>query len=242
MLLLGQVFFGKDVLDALPCGVAVTNSLGYIILWNQHMAELTGISPHQAEGELIFRWFPELETMAVNARVPFYRSGRRVHFRVQSQAVAQGRSWAFQAEDTQVPEALQADLVSMVSHEVRVPLTSIKGFVDTLLRSRDQLNEEQQVRFLTIIKNQADRLSRLVEDLLSMARLQSGRMRNLPEGVQVRPVLERVLENLAQVSNSHSLLWEITPDLPSVWADEDRLEQIFTNLLDNAFKSYIMIH
>ncbi|WP_245395666.1 PAS domain-containing protein [Anthocerotibacter panamensis] len=224
----------REILDSLPCGVVVTDASNCVILWNQTMAEITGINPHQAEGELIFRWFPELETLAVNARVPFHRNGQMLQ--VQKRFLTEGHSWTFQPGSVEPLDSAQIDFVSTVSHELRIPLTSIKGFVDTLLRSRAQLNEEQQVKFLNIIKQQADRLTRLAEDLLTMSRIQSGRVRSLPEGLQVREAVERILENLTQKALDHMLVWDIPDDLPPVWADRDRLEQIFTNLLDNAFK------
>ncbi|MGD9581965.1 MAG: histidine kinase dimerization/phospho-acceptor domain-containing protein, partial [Vampirovibrionia bacterium] len=65
----------------------------------------------------------------------------------------------------------QVDFVSTVSHELRTPMTSIKGFADTLLSAGDQLTKEQQTRFINIIKSQADRLTRLVENLLTVSRL-----------------------------------------------------------------------
>ncbi|WP_287129793.1 cell wall metabolism sensor histidine kinase WalK [Candidatus Cyanaurora vandensis] len=198
------------------------------------MAEITGISPHQAGGELIFHWFPELETLALNARVSFYRREQRTELNFQQRGIELGR-WTYQ-EAPQDLNALHADFVATVSHELRIPLTSIKGFVDTLLRSRQQLSEEQQVHFLTIIKDQADRLTRMVEDLLVMSKIESGHLPNLAEGVCIREVLERTLAALAQKAASHKLVCDLAADLPKVWADRDRLEQIFVNLLDNALK------
>ncbi len=218
--------------DILPCGLVVTDLRGYVLLWNHYMAEITGLGAQQMHGELIFQWFPELETVAVNARVPFSRNNRQLFLQTRSQSLDQGHMWTFLSE----VEPRKIDFASVVSHELRIPLTSIKGFVDTLLRSRDQLNEEQQVRFLTIIKNQADRLTRLVEDILLMSQAQSDYPPDIINPVAIEPVLRRILENLPSQCGDHPVIWEVPEDLPVVCADEDRLEQIFLNLLDNAFK------
>ncbi len=235
MLLLNEVPFEREVINCLPLGVVVTDTSARVILWNSVMTEITGISPHQAEGELIFRWFPEIETQAVNARVPFQRGENLLHLQAQSRTTQRGRVWTFEPEaPTRTNEPI--DFVSMVSHELRTPLTSIKGFIDTLLRSRDHLNEEQQVRFLNIVKNQADRLTRLVEDLLLLSRIQSGQLRPTGLGIALQEVLPRLLENLAQTTEDHKLIIELPDDALLVQADSDRLEQILTNLIDNACK------
>lgn len=236
MLLTSPAFFSQGLFDDLPVGVVVLDRFDRIHYWNQTMAELTGITPHQAEGELIFRWFPELESVALNARIPFYRPDHPIVLRVHRRVVPQGQILTFQTDEPPSLDPKQADFVSLVSHELRTPLTSIKGFVDTLLRSRQQLSEEQQVHFLSIIKNQADRLTRLVEDLLVMSKMQSGSLRDVSEGIPIAQILERTLENLAQKVLGHTIVWQLAPNLPKVWADRDRLEQIFTNLLDNACK------
>jgi len=97
----------------------------------------------EESGVVVIHWFPEVAGLTVPHRVPFRR---------------RQRSCLIQRS------AEQVEFASSVSRELRIPLTSIKGFVDTLLRSRDQLTEEQQLHFLEIIKDQADCLTRWVED------------------------------------------------------------------------------
>ncbi len=130
----------------------------------------------------------------------------------------------------------QTEFVSTVSHELRTPLTSIKGFADTILRSGDRLDPAQQRRYVGIIKDQADRLTRLVEDLLAVSRLESKKMQLTIRAIDLPEAIERVLRNLADKIGSHRMIVDITPGLPPVWADADRLEQILTNLIDNAIK------
>ncbi len=130
----------------------------------------------------------------------------------------------------------QIDFVSTVSHELRTPLTSIKGFADTILRAGERLDVSQQRRYVGIIKEQADRLTRLVEDLLAVSRLESKRLQLTIRSISFAETLERVLMNLSEKSSHHKIVQDIPPGLPAVWADADRLEQILTNLVDNAVK------
>jgi two-component system phosphate regulon sensor histidine kinase PhoR len=130
----------------------------------------------------------------------------------------------------------QTDFVSTVSHELRTPLTSIKGFADTILRAGDRLDVSQQRRYVGIIKDQADRLTRLVEDLLAVSRLESKRLQLTNRAIDLQDAVERVHLNLAEKAEKHRLVIDIPAGLPPVWADADRLEQILTNLIDNAIK------
>ena len=130
----------------------------------------------------------------------------------------------------------QTEFVSTVSHELRTPLTSIKGFADTILRSGDKIEPTQQRRYIGIIKDQADRLTRLVEDLLAVSRLESKKMQLTIRAIDLNETVQRVQRNLADKARNHKIVNKIPTGLPHVWADADRLEQILTNLIDNAIK------
>ncbi len=130
----------------------------------------------------------------------------------------------------------QTEFVSTVSHELRTPLTSIKGFADTILRAGDRIDASAQRRYIGIIKDQADRLTRLVEDLLAVSRLESRRMQLTIRALSLEEAVQRVCENLAEKSKRHQIAVRIPSGLLPVWADADRLEQILTNLIDNAIK------
>jgi len=128
------------------------------------------------------------------------------------------------------------DFVSTVSHELRTPLTSIKGFADTLLTAGDKLDKEQQMRFIGIIKSQIDRLARLVENLLTVSRLESKKDKSIYKAINFKEFITGILRGIAPKSQDHQINTEITPGLPAIWADSDKLEQIMTNLIDNAVK------
>ncbi len=130
----------------------------------------------------------------------------------------------------------QTEFVSTVSHELRTPLTSIKGFADTILRAGEKLDKAQQRRYIGIIKDQADRLTRLVEDLLAVSRLESKKLQLTMRAIDLREAIERVLRNLGDKAGNHRIVTDLPASLPPIWADADRVEQILTNLIDNAIK------
>jgi PAS domain S-box-containing protein len=130
----------------------------------------------------------------------------------------------------------QTEFVSTVSHELRTPLTSIKGFADTILRAGDRLDVSQQRRYIGIIKDQADRLTRLVEDILAVSRLESKKLQLTIRAIDLKEAIERVIQNLSDKGKNHKLHMQVPAGLTPVWGDADRLEQILTNLIDNAIK------
>ncbi len=131
----------------------------------------------------------------------------------------------------------QSEFISTVSHELRTPITSIKGFASTLLSAKQKIDEEKRNKYLRIIREQADRLSRLVEDLLAVSRLESRKLQLTIHPVLLKPIIENVCEVVGSKHKySHDVSIVCPADLPEVWVDNDRLEQILTNLIDNAFK------
>ncbi len=142
---------------------------------------------------------------------------------------------AYVAQTNSVQQA-QTEFVSTVSHELRTPLTSIKGFADTILRAQSKLDASQLRRYVGIIKDQADRLTRLVENLLAVSRLESKKMQLAIRAIDLNDAVRRVCQNLAVKSLNHNIVINIPSHIPQVFADADRLEQILTNLIDNAIK------
>jgi len=138
-------------------------------------------------------------------------------------------------------DRMKSSFVAMASHELRTPLTAIKGFSSTLLDGLDEdlYSKEDQREFLGIVVHECDRLRRLIDDLLNTSRIEAGESLspNYTE-FQLRPLLERVVRVQQQATTGgHAVSLKIHNDLPeTVIADEDKLDQIFTNLLGNAIK------
>lgn len=132
----------------------------------------------------------------------------------------------------------KSEFVSTVSHELRTPLTSIKGYTDLLhARAVGTINEEQE-RFLSIIKKNADRLTALINDLLDMSRIETGRVKLQIEPVNLADVIREVAELLREQIEGKKLRLELdlSDEVPEVKGDRTRLVQIVTNLVSNAFK------
>jgi signal transduction histidine kinase len=136
-------------------------------------------------------------------------------------------------------DRMQREWVSTVSHELRTPMTSIKGYADLLVLGAVGQISESQREFLNIIKNNADRLSVLVNDLLDISRIETGRLKLDIKPIDPYELVETVVNNLygrrEQEGKEIDIQAELPEDLPLMSGDIDRVTQILTNLLDNAF-------
>lgn len=132
-------------------------------------------------------------------------------------------------------ERTREEFVANVSHELRTPLSLIKGYVETLLDGARN-NPEVAERFLKIIERNANRLDLLIQDLLTISALESGRMKLNLQPMDLRAVMEKVLGDLRGKAEDKRV--KLTNELPllPVRADANRLEQVFANLVDNAIK------
>ena len=132
-------------------------------------------------------------------------------------------------------ERLRAEFLAMVSHELRVPLTSIKGSAATVLDDPSAVNDAGRVRqFFRIINQQADHMSGLINDLLDVARVQTGTLRVNPEPASVAELVEQARHSFSGGEGADNLRIELPPDLPPVMADRMRIVQVLGNLLSNA--------
>jgi signal transduction histidine kinase len=129
----------------------------------------------------------------------------------------------------------RSDLVATVAHELRSPLTGVKGFVQALLNRWDKLNDEQKKLMLTTVSVDSDRLSRLIAELLDVARLDTGRLQLHPRPSDAGVLTERVVHSVRQTT-SRPIELRADPDLPSVTVDPDKFTQVVTNLVENAIR------
>jgi PAS domain S-box-containing protein len=135
-------------------------------------------------------------------------------------------------------DKMKSDFVSNVSHELRTPLTSIKGSVDNMLDGLTGALNEKQIRYLSRIKSNTDRLSRLINDLLDLSRIESGRVEVRPTTFSVTVLAAEVAEQLKHLATEKLIRIEVpSADLgTTVWADRDKVIQILINLIGNAVK------
>jgi len=129
----------------------------------------------------------------------------------------------------------KSDLIDTVSHEFRTPLTSIRGYASSLLRHDIQIDEESRKKSLKIIKSQAERLSRMVEDLLVIPDIESSTLRMDYKELNIKNIIETSILSTSKIDTSIFDV-NINEQIPTIYSDEDRLTQIFINLLENALK------
>jgi signal transduction histidine kinase len=128
-------------------------------------------------------------------------------------------------------------LISTVAHELRSPLTSVKGFTATLLRRWDRFTDDQKRFMLETIEHDADRVTRLITELLDISRIDAGRLEVRRQPVDVAAATRRHVDRMvASGHDSQRFDVRAEPDLPEVWADPDRLDQVLANLLENAVR------
>lgn len=129
----------------------------------------------------------------------------------------------------------RSDLVATVAHELRSPLTGVKGFVATLLSKWDKLNDDQKQLMLETVNADADRLTRLIAELLDVARIDTGRLSLFPRPLDFGPAVERALLSV-RAGTGREISLEVAGELPQVHADPDKLVQVVTNLVENAVR------
>ena len=254
----------RAVLDAVSEGIILVSSDRRLLSVNQRFAEFFGVRPDEVLG----RRFDELQFLIeqifvdpgkFRALVTGTASDTEQQF---TQIVAQqwpkprelelfstpvrtpdsehlGRLYVFRdvTHEREV-DRMKSEFVSLVSHELRTPLTSIKGYIDLLMDGdAGELTEEQQ-EYLEVAKNNADRLVALINDLLDVSRIESGRIELHPAPLDLTRLISDVAQSLRpQIEGKgHHLILELSEDLPAVLGDSDRVTQILTNLLSNAYK------
>lgn len=134
-------------------------------------------------------------------------------------------------------DRLKDEFVAMVSHELRTPLTSIRSFAE-ILRDTPDLPDDKRARFLDVVVRESQRLSRLIEEILDLARLESGRMTLHPERLDLAALARHSVEAVQRLQEERGVALEVAIEAENapVVGDPDRLEQVIINLLDNAGK------
>ncbi len=178
--------------------------------------------------EVVTQRWPQFRELDLQSRSVITKHGRYL-----------GRLYVFRdvTHEREV-DRMKTQFVSMVSHELRTPLTSIKGFTEMILdEDFGEINEEQR-EFLGIVESNADRLISLVNDLLDISRIESGRVQLKRELVDVEEMITIVVATLEHLiaEKAQALEVVVEQDLPPVELDRDRIVQVLTNLLSNAYK------
>jgi PAS domain S-box-containing protein len=133
-------------------------------------------------------------------------------------------------------EELQSTFLSVISHELQTPIAIIKGYADLLSEPDETLPPETMRQKMATIAAEADRLSKMVENLLYASRIQAGGLKLKLEPVALALLAQRVVQRLDSLSPIHTVRAAAPPDLPPVLADYERLEEVLVNLVENAIK------
>ncbi len=139
------------------------------------------------------------------------------------------------AEAARREERLRTALLDSVTHELRTPLTAIKASVTSLL-SQPQLTEEQRRELTVVIDEESDRLNRLIDEALEMAKLDAGEIELTLEPCHMREIVDAAIEESKHALDSHQVELRVPTDLPAVRVDFSRIKQVLAHLLDNAAK------
>ncbi len=249
----------EAIIASIADGVVVVGPDGRVEMWNRAAAAMTGVSSRQALRrtlkELLRTEFGEAEDAAFEALQAASAEGIGVEIRLGrgdreiwlSARAAQlrdpvedrvGTIYALRdvSEDRELDQ-LKSDFVATVSHELRTPLTSIYGFAETLLRGDVSFPDEDRRTFLTYIASESERLTRLVDGLLSVTRLEAGGVELELADIDVADVLrEIVVRQTERVRDTHTFELSVPGEPLVVAADRDKLRQIVLNLVDNAIK------
>ena len=125
--------------------------------------------------------------------------------------------------------------ISTVSHELRTPLTSIRGFSQTMLASWDKLDDESKKKFIKIIEEQSNRLIHLVENMLSVTKLQNGNKIVYNE-MNIKMPVEQIISVVKSQYPNQKFEFNYENHLPNIFVDRDKFQQIMTNLIENSAK------
>jgi signal transduction histidine kinase len=233
--------------------ITVTSTFGLTALWfwiaaflafTRPLAQLTQATTNMSQGDLkqkvntsylLFRdeitiLSENFNAMAENLSDSYASLEEKVEQRTHQLAEARDEAVAANKSKT--------EFVSVVSHELKLPMTSIKGYSDLMLAGATGPLNENQTGFLTTIRNNVNRMATLVSDLADISRIESGNLRLEPRSVPVWDVIDEVvsLTRTQVTQKNQTVTVDIPTELPKAWCDRNRLAQILTNLVSNANK------
>ena len=255
----------QAILESIADGVLVSDSTGQVILFNAAAERILGVGRDAAVGRALeelqglyaaagVNWVSQVRewhastaarrhTPVLSQRIEFANERRFVNVSIAPVTLNDeylGSVSVFRDITREVEaDRAKSEFVSTVSHELRTPMTSIKGYADLLLMGAAGAVNETQQRFLIVIKSNADRLSILVNDLLDISRIESGRVKLDLRPLSIESVIEQVATTLRGRMEEKNLTLRLSlpeEELPRVYGDRDRVIQILTNLVSNAYQ------
>jgi hypothetical protein len=250
------------IADELPDGLVVADETGTVTLFNQAAARLTGVDPagalgkelpavlplHDADDRDFWALTDPYHGLPTRTRHPerplFLADGTEVLVVVRyvrephrPRAVLRLVVSLHDAGQRARLERSRADLVSTVAHELRSPLTSVKGFTATLLSKWHRFTDDQKRVMLETVNADADRVTRLITELLDVSRIESGRLEVHRQLVDVPERARKLIAGrVAAGEPEDRFRLRVGDGMPETWLDADKLDQILSNLIENAVR------
>ena len=247
--------------DELPDGLVTADDVGRVIIFNRAAARLTGIAAEEAVGKFVFDVLPFRDDddrdwwlfvdpyhgLATRTRHPerslYLTDGTELLVSIGYVRDSRGgpvRRLVISLRGAQQRariERSRAELVSTVAHELRSPLTSVKGFTATLLAKWPRFTDNQKLVMLETVNADADRVTRLITELLDVSRIESGRMEVHRQLVDVPDRARKIIAGRVAAGEAEDRFrLETAGELPETWLDCDKIDQILGNLVENAVR------
>ncbi|WP_369221861.1 ATP-binding protein [Streptomyces sp. R39] len=247
--------------DELPDGLVVADEDGLVVCFNAAAVRITATAAADALGQRLEKALPleDLEGrrwwqltdpyggLAIRAGQPernlLLPGGREVLVSaryVRAEPAGPVRRVVVSLRDTEArrrTERSHAELIATVAHELRSPLTSVKGFTATLLAKWERFTDDQKRLMLETVDADADRVTRLIAELLDISRIDSGRLEVRRQPVDIGAAVGRHIQAyVAAGQPADRFLLRVEQPLPALWADPDKVDQVLSNLLENAVR------
>ncbi|MFJ2515257.1 ATP-binding protein [Streptomyces griseoviridis] len=247
--------------DDLPDGLVVADEHGRVICFNAAAERITALRAEDALGRRLEKALPleDLEGrrwwqltdpyggLATRVRQPernlLLPGGREVLVSaryLRAEPTGAVRRVVVSLRDTEArrrTERSHAELIATVAHELRSPLTSVKGFTATLLAKWERFTDDQKRLMLETVDADADRVTRLIAELLDISRIDSGRLEVRRQPVDIGAAVGRHIQAyVAAGQPADKFLLRLELPLPALWADPDKIDQVLSNLLENAVR------
>ncbi|MFJ7102983.1 sensor histidine kinase [Streptomyces albogriseolus] len=247
--------------DQLPDGLVVADEHGRVICFNAAAVRITAVPAEQALGRSLEtalpledlegrRWWQLTDPyggLAIRVGQPernlLLHGGREVLVSaryVRTRPTGPVRRVVVTLRDTEArrrTERSHAELIATVAHELRSPLTSVKGFTATLLAKWERFTDDQKRLMLETVDADADRVTRLIAELLDISRIDSGRLEVRRQPVDIGAAVGRHIQaHVAAGQPADRFLLRVQHPLPALWADPDKIDQVLSNLLENAVR------
>jgi two-component system phosphate regulon sensor histidine kinase PhoR len=140
--------------------------------------------------------------------------------------------------EARAAEQMRVDFVANASHELRTPLSTLIGYAETLREQADEIDPATRERFLAVVHDEARRMQRVVEDLISLSRIEAEKFTAPTEAVELEPLIDHTIESAARIADERdsALVREVADGLPRIAADRSQILQLLDNLVENALR------